>query len=137
MFKRIMVPVDLGHVQALARALDVAASLGKTFDCPVCYVGVTTGTPSSLAHTPKEYAAKLAAFAEEQGGKYGLKAESQSYASHDPSIDLDVTLLKGIDDIGADLVVMQSHIPNISDHLWRAHGVRVASAANVSVFIVR
>ncbi|SDX34909.1 Nucleotide-binding universal stress protein, UspA family [Albimonas donghaensis] len=137
MFAKIMVPVDLAHADKLGRALETAAGLGGFYGCPVCYVGVTTEAPSSLAHTPEEYAAKLAAFAAAQGETGGHKAESHAVASHDPSVDLDGTLIKAAEDVGADLIVMASHIPNLADHLWPSHGGQVARKSHASVLVVR
>ena len=41
MFKKIMVPVDLAHLPALQKALDVAADMARHYDAALCYVGVT------------------------------------------------------------------------------------------------
>ncbi len=137
MFKHIMVPVDLRHADHLARALETAANLGKQFDAPVTYVGVTPETPSATAHNPAEFEQKLSAFASAQADAHGHAAHAKSYASHDPSIDLNDTLLKAADDLDADLIVMASHIPNIADHIWPSHGGQVAKRAKASVFVVR
>lgn len=137
MFKKIMVPVDLTHADHLSRSIDVAASLAKTYSCSVCFVGVTTSQPSSVAHNPAEYAAKLAAFAAARGTEGGIETESRSMVSHDPSVDLNHTLLKAAEAIGADLIVMASHIPNLADHLWPSHGGKIAARFHGSVFVIR
>lgn len=137
MFNKIMVPVDLKHVSQLERALSVAANLSKSFSAPVVYVGVTPETPTSLAHNPKEYQAKLEAFAADQAARHGLEATAQGFPSHDPAVDLNDTLLEAVTETGADVVVMASHIPNLADHLWPSHGGQIARRAPVSVFVVR
>jgi len=137
MFKSIMVPVDLEHAEQLERALALAADLGRHENATLTYVGVTTHLPSAVAHSTQEYAKKLQDFAKAQSAEHGLPTASQAYASHDPTIDLTDTLLKAIDEIGADLVVMASHVPGVAEHVFASHGGGLASHAKVSVFLVR
>ncbi|WP_280985262.1 universal stress protein [Dichotomicrobium thermohalophilum] len=132
-----MVPVDLTHVEHLQKALQTAADLAKHYGSPVTYVGVTPETPSPVAHNPSEYAQKLEAFAQDQASKHGHEASSKAYTSTDPAIDINDTLLKAVHETRADLVVMQSHIPNVTDYIWPSHGGSVASHSDVSVFLVR
>lgn len=137
MFTHIMVPVDLAHADKIDRALETAGLLGKTTGAKITYVGVTAQTPTGLAHNPEEYAAKLAEFAAAQGAMHGVSVDAHAFVSHDPTVDLNDTLLKAADTLQADCVVMASHIPNITDHLWPSHGGTVAKRAHASVFVVR
>lgn len=137
MYSKIMVPVDLRHLDALQKALTTAADLSKHYRIPLCYVGVTTATPSELSHTPEEFAAKLEAFAKAQAEAHGVAASAKTMVSHDPAVDLNETLTKAVAETGADLVVMATHAPNVTDHLWSGHGAGVAAHAAVSVFLVR
>ena len=137
MFDKIMVPVDLAHADKLDRALRCAADLATQYNAKVTYVGVSAATPGSVAHTPEEYAKKLSAFAESQVETYGIEADSLALTSHDPTVDLDPTLLKAIEDTGADLVVMASHIPNVADYIWASNGSTIARRAKASVMLVR
>lgn len=137
MFKKIMVPVDLAHAERLTRALQVAADLARHYDVPACYVAVTASTPGPLAHNPQEFADKLAAFAAGQSAKHGHETESLSMISHDPAVDLDDTLLKARRQLDADLVVIASHVPGVSDYLFPSHGGKLASHSKVSVMVVR
>lgn len=137
MFRKIMVPIDLTHIDKQSRALSCAAELAKTFSAPVVYAGVTSELPGALAHSPKEYAAKLDAFASEQAEKYGIETAGHCIVGHDVAVDLDRLLLHAIPEVGADLVVMASHIPHRSDYIWPSNGGRVATHADVSVMVVR
>lgn len=137
MYNRIMVPVDLTHAADLAKALRTAADLANHYSCPVTYVAVTTEAPGPLGHNSAEFKQKLAAFGEAEAREHGHVAETMTVLSHDPTSDLDKTLLKAVDDIGADLVVMQSHLPNIADYLWPSNGGTIATRAKASVFVVR
>ncbi|OWU83461.1 universal stress protein UspA [Oceanicola sp. 22II-s10i] len=137
MFSNIMVPVDLAHEDRLSKALSCAGELAKSSGATVTYVGVSAATPSSVAHTPEEFAKKLDAFAAAQGEKHGVTTRAHAVTSHDPATDLDPTLLKAVDETGADLVVMASHVPNITDYIWPSNGGSVAGHAKVSVLVVR
>ncbi|MGD8310649.1 MAG: hypothetical protein PVG98_14530 [Chromatiales bacterium] len=45
--------------------------------------------------------------------------------------------MEAVDDIGADLVVMASHIPDVVDYIWPSNGGKVAGHSDASVFVVR
>ncbi|MCL7751755.1 universal stress protein [Guyparkeria hydrothermalis] len=137
MYQTIMVPVDLAHLDALEKPLTVAADMARHYNAQLCYVGVTTSQPSSVARTPEEYEQKLKAFAREHAPDNGHAPTARVYNSHDPVTDLDDILLKAIDDVGADLVVMGTHLPHHIDAIMPANGSKVAAHSNVSVFLVR
>ncbi len=137
MFNTIMVPVDLAHKARLTHSLDVAADLAAHYGAKIVFVGVTSGAPSSVAHTPGEYTQKLAQFAAEQSEARGIEAGSHAMMAHDPTTDVDTALLKAVTETRADLVVMQSHLPNVIDYVWPSNGGKVAEHATCSVMIVR
>ena len=137
MFKRIMVPVDLTHADKLDKALTCAADLATHYEATLVYVGVTTETPSSVAHTPTEFADKLDALPPSRRLSAALATEGHTMTSHDPTVDLDDTLMQAVGETGADLVVMASHIPNVMDHIWPSNGGSLAAHAKVSVMVVR
>lgn len=137
MFKKIMVPVDLAHLDALERALSVAADMARHYDAALCYVGVTSSQPSSVARTPEEYQKKLLAFATEHAPDNGHAATAKVYNSPDPVADLDDILLDAIKELAVDLVVMATHLPHHIDAVMPANGSKVAAHSRVSVFLVR
>ena len=106
MFKRIMEPVDLGHLDKLERALQLTAQEARHHNAAVTFVSVTSAAPSALAHTPEEFKARLDAFASEQAKTHGIKATAHAIISHDPTTDVDDALLKAVDETGADLVII-------------------------------
>ena len=137
MYKHIMVPVDLAHLTTLEKALKTAADLAKHYRCGVTYVGVTGPAPDQVAHNPAEYAEKLETFAKGQSGLHGVTAASKPVVASDPITDLDDKLMRTAEEVGADLVVMATHAPNITDYLWPSNGGKLASHAGMSVFLVR
>jgi nucleotide-binding universal stress UspA family protein len=137
MYRKIIVPVDLTHIDQLSKALKSAIDLAKLYSLPVCYVGVTAETPTPVAHNPTEYAQKLAAFGEEQARAHGIEVTTKAYARTDPAAQINETLLQAISESQADLVVMASHVPNVVDYILPSHGGSVAKHAAASVFLVR
>ena len=137
MYKTIMVPVDLAHIEGLGKAIDTATDLAKLYGARVCFVGVTAEPPTDVAHTPSEFAKRLEAFAAQQSERHGLEIATKAYASHDPAVDLNATLISAATDTASDLIVMASHVPGFPEHVFSSHAGAVASHADVSVFVVR
>lgn len=137
MYRSILVPVDLAHADALEKALATAADLAKAYDAELTYLGVTTTTPSTIARTPEGYDAKLEAFAAADGAKRGITPKAVTIASTDLTIELNSSLVEMVAELGADLVVMASHMPGVADHVFTGHAPYVATHAPVSVMVVR
>ncbi|MGJ3260262.1 MAG: universal stress protein [Rhodospirillales bacterium] len=137
MFKAIMVPVDVSHIDTLKRALDVAGDLGKHYGAEVILVAVTTAAPAAAAHSPEELEDKLTALAKEMSDTKGVAVQEKTVVSHDPAVDLEDKLVETANDLSADLVVMASHKPGLLEYIIDAHAVDFAAHAEMSVFIVR
>ncbi|WP_119166221.1 universal stress protein [Algihabitans albus] len=137
MYKKIMVPVDLAHTDRLEKALKTAGDLARHYEIPVCYVGVTASTPDAVARSPEEYARKLTAFGAAQAQEGGFEATTRSFLSRDPTRELYKLLTTAADEIGADLVIMASHIPGLPEHILTSNAGYVASHSDVSVFVIR
>ena len=137
MYQTIAVPVDLEHVDRLTKALQIAVDLAKHYGATLHYVGATTETPGPLARTPDAYRAKLEAFAKAEGEAHGIDVSAKMIVSLDMTIDLDKQLRDAFAEIGADLVVMASHIPGIEEHLFGSNAGWIASHSPMSVFVVR
>ncbi len=137
LFEKILVPIDLSHADKLEKSVSAGARLARAEKIPVVFVAVTTAVPGALAHTPDEFRDKLDAYVADQAAKYGITASGHAVVAPDPVAELEASLLQAIQDTGADLVVMATHIPNVTDHFWPSNGGRVASHADASVFLVR
>ena len=137
MFTKLMIPVDLGHTEQMDKALSVAADLASKYGAELHIVGVTQSSPTQIARTPDLFTQKLAAFAAERSSATGMTFASHCEISHDPSIDLDDVLMRAIGKLGADLVVMASHVPGFAEHLFASNAGYLASHSKTSVFIVR
>lgn len=137
MFQHIMAPVDLAHQETLSHALKVTADLAAHWGAKVTYVGVGTATPGKLAHTPAEFKTLLGEFAAGQAELHGIEAHAHAAMAHDPTTEVDDALMRAVDETGADLVVMQSHVPGLMDYIWPSNGGKIAAHSRASVLVVR
>ncbi len=137
MFSRIMVPIDLAHQDALGKAVDIACSMAREHKAELCFVSISGELPSEIARSSGEYREKLQAFAERKAQEYAIPTQALTLASPDPGAEVDRKLLRAIEDIGADLVVMASHQPGLMEYIFSSHGGYIAAHAKVSVFVVR
>ncbi|MEM9784456.1 MAG: universal stress protein [Pseudomonadota bacterium] len=137
MFTKIMVPVDLGHVDRTEKALSVAADLAKNYGAQATVVGVTQSSPTDVAPTPAAFGEKLSAFAAAKSETLGVPLAAHSEVSHDISVDLDAVLQRAAEGLGADLIVMASHVPGFAEHIFASNAGYLASHTTISVFVVR
>ena len=124
-------------LQKLDKALAAAAGIARANNARIVYCGVTSPAPGAVAHNPTEYRQKLVAFATAQAERIGAVTDALALTSHDPTRDLDETLLAAIKETSADLVVMASHIPGVADHVFASNAGWLASHAPVSVMVIR
>ncbi|MFG6532146.1 MULTISPECIES: universal stress protein [unclassified Sulfitobacter] len=137
MYTKIMIPIDLKHIEQMGKALKVAADIGKLYGAEAHILGVGQTVPSQVARTPKEFADKLSAFALKSSESYGFTFDSHAEISHDPSVDLDNVLARAAKTIGSDLIVMASHTPGFAEHIFSSNAGYLASHADISVLVVR
>jgi len=139
MYKKIMVPVDLQHVEKIDKSLSTAADLARVWDATVCYVAVAGRVPNRVAPSPEKFEVEMNMFAREQGERFGIETEYRVVSSVDVPVELDDKLLGAIDEVGADLVVMASHVPDVPDklHLMSSNAAWIVRHSEVSVFVVR
>jgi nucleotide-binding universal stress UspA family protein len=137
MYERILAPVDLAHPDRIEKALKSAADLARHYGADLVLVGVSGNEPSSVAHNPEEYAARLTDFAKAAGDRLGHPMRSEVVRVHDLTVDLDAAITRKAAEIGADLVVMASHRPGAGEYIFGSNAGHVAQHSSVSVFVVR
>ncbi|MEL6217754.1 MAG: universal stress protein [Pseudomonadota bacterium] len=137
MFKKIMVPVDLSHTERMEKALTVAADLAKHEGAEAHLVGVTQSGPTAVADTPEDFANAMSDFATQRSEAAGITFTPHTEVSHDIAVDLDATLERAAKALGADLIVMASHVPGFAEHIFASNAGYLASHSDLSVFVVR
>jgi nucleotide-binding universal stress UspA family protein len=137
MFRHIMTPVDLGHLDKLRRSLDAVAAMAAQTGAKVTFVSVTGNAPGPHGATPEDFKMKLAGFAAKEATAQDYEVDIHVIVAHDPSHDIDAKLRDAVEEIGADLVIMASHAPGVADYFWPSHGGALASHTKASVLLVR
>lgn len=137
MYTTIMVPVDLAHESTMDKAVNVAADIGKLYSASVWLVGVSVSAPSEAAYNEKVYRDHLAQYAQQKSLQHDLQFHHKAIHSNDPAVELDNALADTGKALGADLVVMASHVPRFMDHFFKSNASHLVAHTSISVFIVR
>lgn len=137
MYSKILLPIDLAHAEKMEKAIVTAVEVAKAHDARLTMMGVTGEEPGSVAHDPKEYAARFDAFVAEQSQKHGIPVDALEKVSVDVPAELPGILEKEAKEHGYDLIIMASHVPGLLDHIFTSNAGHVATHSAGSVFIVR
>ncbi len=141
MFKDILLPIDLGEVEASAKAVSVAVEQCKSNEARLHVLAVVPGFGMSII---SQY------FPEDFEEKSHADAAQQLQALIDESIPPDIAstvvvaggtvyeeILRVAKEIPCDLIVMPSHRPALQDYLLGPNASRVVRHAVCSVMVVR
>ncbi len=141
MYSNILLTVDLNQESSWAKALPVAVECCKAFDARLHLLTVVPdyGMPIVGGFFPEDFAKKALAQAKAQ-----LEAFAKDKVPSEIGCDAIVrqgtvyeVILALADAIGADLIVMASHRPELKDYLLGPNAARVVRHADLSVLIVR
>ena len=134
MFKKILVPVDLHREWSWRRALPVAAEQARHYGAPVTLLDVVP-SPWPMASEPHEDDARVAR----------LRALAAEYFDEGTEVDVRIehhnvphrSILGMATDERFDLIVMNSHDPELRDHLLDSNAAEVVHHASCSTLVVR
>ena len=137
MYTTIAVPVDLAHTDKLNKALATAADLAKHYNASIYLLAVTSSAPGEVANNPDEFHQKLSQFADTQTSALGVEFKTRDAVTPDPAVDLTKILDEQIHELGADLIVMASHVPGFRDYVFASNSGYLGSHTDLSIFVVR
>ncbi len=141
MYKDILLPIDLNHASSWSKALPVALEHCRKFGSRLHVVTVLPDFGMSIvgSYFPEGF--------EQKHREEAVKRLHEFVASHVPKeieaqhIVVEGTTYKEIlavaEQIGADLIVMASHRPELSDYLLGPNAERVVRHTKRSVLVVR
>lgn len=141
MYKHILLPVDLEDAAASAGALDAAATQAQSTGATLHVLTVVPDFGMSVVGSffPDDFAEK--ALAETDKRLHAYVADNvpdgvpvQHVVAYGRIYE---EIIKAADSIGADLIVMSAHRPNVTDYLLGPNAARVARHAKQSVLIIR
>lgn len=141
MYDTILVPVDLGDKHSWRKAIPTAVTLCETFDAGLVVMTVIPDVglpvvgqflpPDFEARTKQQVAAQLKAFASAQIPP-GIEVQRRIAVGK-----IYREIIHAAAEIGADLIVMGSHHPDLKDYLLGPNAARVVRHAKGSVMVVR
>ena len=141
MFDKILVPVDLNQKSSWEKALPVAISMAQQNNAELVVMSVVPNYGSSLVGSffPPDYSEKVLQDAEAELAKLvasEVPADIET-SSHVIFGTIYKRILKTADAVGASLIVLASHRPEMQDYLLGPNAARVVRHATQSVFVVR
>ncbi len=137
MFNHIMIPVDMHMPPEVQKATAVATEIAKWQGAKVTLVSVTGTQLGEVEQSDKTIANSLSALADEIGKQSGAEVETRNIHSVDVAAEVDGDLAKAAEEIGADLIVVGTHAPRITDYIFTSHAGKLAQHSKMSVFVVR
>ncbi|MDV7143552.1 universal stress protein [Tropicimonas sp. TH_r6] len=141
MYKSILVAIDLNDATSANRVADVAFRLVQDHGASLHIVNVVPDFGMSFVNTffTEDQTRKIV-----EDEKVRLDAWARQEVTDGLAYDLTVVkghvydnILRTADRIGADLIVLGSHKPELEDFLLGPNAARVVRHAKQSVFVVR
>ncbi|MCC2110500.1 MAG: universal stress protein [Hyphomicrobiales bacterium] len=140
MFSKIVVPVDPAEPKFSKPSIDSAVGFAKQYDSKIWMVCVLQVLPGLVAeYLPPDYektaAANAARKLEEMVAEYGLPEGTIKVLVRNGGVYHEV--LDAVDEVGADLIIMNSHRPGMSTYLLGSNAAKIVRHANCSVLVIR
>ena len=140
MFKKILVPIDVAQSDSGEASLKAAASLAGNTDAKLILLNVIGDIPNLVANqlpsnhieTMKQSAAKTL---NEVASRNGLA--SGSYEVQTDQGQIYDKIIEAAEKGAADLIVIASHQPGLTDYLLGSTAAKVVRHAHCSVLVVR
>lgn len=140
MFKNILAPVDVTHTESCAQVLKAATRLADAAGAKLTLMNVTADVPNLVAvrlpddfmrHATEAARAQLREIAQ----ACGLAEGSYEVVVRDGAAHHEILAEAG--KRAADLIIVGSHRPDLSDYLIGGVASRVVRHADCSVLVVR
>lgn len=140
MFKKILVPIDVAQSDSGEASLKAAAELAGKTDANLILLNVIGDIPNLVANQlPTNHIETMAASAskilDEVASKHNLASGSYEVQTGHGQIYHEI--IEAADKGGADLIVIASHQPDLSDYLLGSTAAKVVRHAKCSVLVVR
>jgi nucleotide-binding universal stress UspA family protein len=141
MYSNILLPVDLSDQHSWLKALPTAIALSESFQATLHVMTVVPefGLPMVGQFFPPDYEAKLHNQVAKQLADF-IAAQAPNHADVKRIVatgKIYQQIVNTAKRIKADLIVMGSHHPELSDYLLGPNAARVVRHANCSVMVVR
>ena len=141
MFARILFPVDLEEESSWQKSMPTVVNLRQAFGSELHVLTITPEWPQGMFRLglPADIERRFAAAAAERLDAFVREhiPEGVAVTKHVRVGRVYRMILEAAAEIGADLIVMASHRPEMGDYLIGANASRVVRHADVSVLVIR
>jgi nucleotide-binding universal stress UspA family protein len=141
MFKEILLTIDLGHESSWVKTLPAAIALCRSFGARLHVMTVVPDYGMAIVGQffPKDYEHQALEHAREHlhdfvDAHVPKDLPTQCIVAHGTVYE---EILREAREIGADLIVIGSHRPELKDYLLGPNAARVVRHAGISVLVVR
>jgi nucleotide-binding universal stress UspA family protein len=138
-FENILVAIDLGEDSSWKEALPTAIDQAQHTGGRLHIVTVVPDEPPQLAWLPEDYSKKMIAYANTQLAKL-IETHVPEQMKAQPHVrqgTIYSEIVKLAKELGADLIVMASHRPELKDYLLGPNAARVLRHAGCPVLVIR
>ncbi len=139
MYKSIILPIDLSQESSWSKALPIALDQARHTGAKLHITTVVPDPPPVMAYLPKDYSNKMIEHATQELNAFVKQHIPQDFSAQHSIRQGPIyrEILELAEDIGADLIIMASHRPELKDYLLGPNAARVVRHADCSVFVVR
>ena len=141
MYEHILLPVDLGNDSSWAKALPTAIEYCNAFGSTMHVMTVVPDFGSAMVSQffPRDHEEKMMERAGEVLHKFVVDRVPGSISVQHIVADGTIykTIIETAEVIGADLIIMGSHRPELEDYLLGPNAARVVRHSTKSVLVVR
>lgn len=140
MFKKILVPIDISQSDSGEASLVAAVDMAGKTGADLVLLNVIADIPNLVANRlPTDYLEEMqesaAKMLDDLSSKHKLKSGSYEIrTAHGQTYD---EIIGAAENVGADLIVIASHRPDISDYLLGSTADKVVRHAKCSVLVMR
>ncbi len=134
MFDKILVPIDTAHESSYTKTLPLAAEEARHHGASLTVMTVIPDVEPVHADRaePEDERKRLDSILKEYG-----PSDMQVEAVVERGDSVHKTIRKKAEELGCDLIVMNSHDPELKDYVLGSNASQVVHHANCSVFVVR
>ncbi len=133
LYKRILTPIDMRHATKSGKAIGVAAEFTKAFRAEYFMMTVSYPFGTHLTDDPDAKEAEFNEYVSRISKKTGLKI-TPVFRLHETASTVITQVSKEFE---IDMIVMASHDPRITDHIFNSNASEVARHTSCSVMVVR
>lgn len=131
--RHILVPIDMAEREQSEPAIEMAAWLARQTGARITALTVAKPLGDAFTEMPEVHQPEFEGFVAERSDHHAIPIEAL-FRSHEA---IDHVIREVIDQLAVDFVVMATHQPRISDHLFGSHASQTALHNDCSVLVLR